>query len=292
MFLTSLALLIYASASALAQQIVYDVAHNTTPITGTWSSGSGNVTTGPVRMFVRLLWRLFTRGSVDIRGCCQPNVQIPRKYRYLLFIVRPFLEFFSLRAEDIECCFTFKAMNPQCGSKFYDTGWSAMVRCHGLPRPCFPSKTETCPLSSSGSDPQCPTTVLNWNHGPFALQPNGSITLFTVGDGFQRIEDPCAARSDFTETYNTTELLVQWQIFTDPIEGPKLHLFAFDGSPLPPMHLLSTTPTMLPTQKLRTAAQPSTTILKRSSNVAPPIHWWNVAATTSIGAMLCSVFLV
>lgn len=52
MLLTSFAFLICASASALAQQVVYDTAHNVTPITGTWSSGAMNVVTGPVRMFV------------------------------------------------------------------------------------------------------------------------------------------------------------------------------------------------------------------------------------------------
>jgi hypothetical protein len=70
-------------------------------------------------------------------------------------------------------------------------------------------------------------------------------------------------------------------------------MFAFDGSPLPPMRLLSLTPNMLPTQKLHITPEQTTTVLKRSTtNVAPPIHWWNVAATTTIGVMLCSVFLV
>ena len=63
MLLTSLAFLLYASALALAQQIVYDSAHNVTPITGTWSSGSMNVVTGSVRMFVFLLWHLLITGK-------------------------------------------------------------------------------------------------------------------------------------------------------------------------------------------------------------------------------------
>ena len=54
MLLTSFAFLVCASASALAQQVVYDTAHNVTPITGTWSSGSMNVWTGTVRMFMHL----------------------------------------------------------------------------------------------------------------------------------------------------------------------------------------------------------------------------------------------
>lgn len=71
MLLSSLAFLIYASASALAQSqtpIVYDVAHNATPISGTWSSGSRNVTTGAVRMFACFLWHSFIRGNrVELR---------------------------------------------------------------------------------------------------------------------------------------------------------------------------------------------------------------------------------
>ncbi len=144
----------------------------------------------------------------------------------------------------------------------------------------------------AGTNPNCPTTVLNWSHGSVQFLSNGSIVLTPVGDGFQRVEDPCAARSVFTEAYDLTELYSSWQIFTDPIDGPKLHMFGFDGSPVPPQRLLSATPNMLPNQRLHNTTQ-STTVLKRSTtNVAPPIRWWNVAASTSICAMLGSVFLL
>ena len=180
-----------------------------------------------------------------------------------------------------------------CGTRFSDTGLTAMVRRRDLLRPCFSSHTQSKPFPPTGSYPNCPTTVLNWAHGLLTLEPNGSIVLTPVGDGYQRIEDPCAARSDFTEVYNDTELYIQWQIITDPVLGPELTMYQFDGSPYPPLRLLSATPNMLPTQRLRNPPTPSTTILKRSTtNFAPPIHWWNVAATTTIGAMLASVFLV
>ena len=168
-----------------------------------------------------------------------------------------------------------------------------MVRCHCSLRPCYLSHTQTKHFPPTGSYPNCPTTVLNWAHGVLAFEPNGSLVLTPVGDGYQRIEDPCAARSDFTETYNDTELYIQWGINTDPVLGPELALFQFNGEPVPILRLLSATPNMLPTQALRNPPTPSTTILKRStSNFAPPIYWWNVAATSSIGAMLASVFLV
>jgi hypothetical protein len=147
-------------------------------------------------------------------------------------------------------------------------------------------------MNGNGTNPNCPTTVLNWSHGYLNVEQNGSLVLVPVGDGFQRIEDPCAARSDFTEAYNLTELYESWQIFPDPVDGPKLHMFASDGSPVVPMRLLSATPDMLPTQTLHNTTQ-STTVLKRSvTNVAPPIRWWKVAASTTIGAMLGSVFLL
>ena len=65
MLITSLAFLVYASASAFAQtQIVYDSAHNVTPITGTWSSGSMNVVTGAVRMFEHFTVALIHCGNL------------------------------------------------------------------------------------------------------------------------------------------------------------------------------------------------------------------------------------
>jgi hypothetical protein len=144
----------------------------------------------------------------------------------------------------------------------------------------------------AGTNPSCPTTILNWSHGLLTFEPNGSLALTPVGDGYQRIEDPCAARSDFVEVYNSSEIYQSWQIFLDPVDGPKLHMFGFDGSPEPPMRLLSSTPNMLPAQRLHNTTQ-STTVLKRSTtNFAPPLRWWNVAASTSIGAMLGSMFLL
>jgi len=77
------------------------------------------------------------------------------------------------------------------------------------------------------------------------------------GDGFQQIQDPCAAVSNFIETYNDTELYVNWRIFTDPVDGYKLHLFQYDGAPVAPQFQVSTTPNMLPTQLLRNVTQPT-----------------------------------
>lgn len=97
---------------------------------------------------------------------------------------------------------------------------------------------------------------MNWVHGKYDLLGNGSIVMTPFGDGFQQIQDPCGAVSNFIEVYNFTELYQSWRIFMDPIDGAKLHLFQFDGSPVAPQFLLSATPNMLPTQPLRNVSPP------------------------------------
>ena len=52
-----LSFLVLSPLSALAQQTVYNQAHNTTAIGGTWSSGVMNVLTGTVRFFFLVLLR-------------------------------------------------------------------------------------------------------------------------------------------------------------------------------------------------------------------------------------------
>jgi len=114
---------------------------------------------------------------------------------------------------------------------------------------------------SNGSEPTCITGVIGWVHGTYTLNSNGSITMTPFGDGYQQIQDPCAATSNFIQNYNETEYYESWQIFQDPVTGFKLHLFAFDGSPVAPQFQISATPNMLPTQLLRnvTASVSTTT---------------------------------
>ena len=90
MLLRSLTFLLAASASALAQT-VYDSAHNVTPITGTWSSGSMNVTTGAVRLFRPrfFFWlALITHPRIVVCTAKRQNLHFPSEYWYLFFIVR------------------------------------------------------------------------------------------------------------------------------------------------------------------------------------------------------------
>ncbi|EJC98387.1 uncharacterized protein FOMMEDRAFT_23647 [Fomitiporia mediterranea MF3/22] len=106
-------------------------------------------------------------------------------------------------------------------------------------------------FTANGTQPSCPKSAMNWAHGTYQLLDNGSMTFTPFGDGYQLIQDPCGPRSAFVENYNMTELYQSWRIFQDPVDGFKLHLFQFDGSPLAPQFQVSTDPNMLPTQMLR-----------------------------------------
>ncbi|EPQ54877.1 hypothetical protein GLOTRDRAFT_139339 [Gloeophyllum trabeum ATCC 11539] len=105
-------------------------------------------------------------------------------------------------------------------------------------------------FSSNASQPNCITGVMNWVHGTYETQPNGSVVLTPFGDGYQQIQNPCGAVSNFIENYNDTELLSAWAVYAETT-GQRLYLYSYDGSPLAPQNLVSTTPNMLPTQRLR-----------------------------------------
>ncbi|KAJ7352534.1 chaperone for protein-folding within the ER, fungal-domain-containing protein [Mycena albidolilacea] len=185
MFALPLAALLLA-ATASAQQD-YTAAHNVTPITGTWSSGSKHVVTGA--------------------GFANPAQE----------------------------SFTYPNTTGVSYS-FSDDGWYEVARYR---------------FASNASEPNCIIGTVVWVHGHYDLVSNGSIVLTPVGDGYQQVQAPCAATSNFIQNYNFTELFQSWQIFMDPTDGPKLHLFQFDGSPVAPLFQLSPSPNMLPKQVLR-----------------------------------------
>jgi len=116
-------------------------------------------------------------------------------------------------------------------------------------------------FTSNGTKPKCITGVMNWCHGTYIINANNSINLTPFGDGYQQIQDPCAAVTNFVENYNLTEYMSLYQMFQDPVDGYKLHLFQYDGNPLAPMFQISTTPNMLPTQKLRNVTAPPGSVL-------------------------------
>jgi len=105
--------------------------------------------------------------------------------------------------------------------------------------------------NSNGTAPQCITGVLVWIHGTVTVETNGSLVLNPLADGYQQIQDPCAAVSNTIEDYSDTELYQGWQMFQDPTLGQQLLLFQFDGSPVAPLRPVANGPNMLPTQLLR-----------------------------------------
>jgi hypothetical protein len=142
----------------------------------------------------------------------------------------------------------------------------------------------------NGSHPTCITGVIGWVHGNYELLINGSIVLRPLGDGYQQIQDPCAAVSNFIEPYNITEFYRNWRIFQDPTDGYKLHLFGFDGAPLAPQFQISTTPTMLPTRLLRNVTLDlGTGQFARRSNDATMNHRWSVGAWSAAGAVVVAL---
>ncbi|TFY80789.1 hypothetical protein EWM64_g3224 [Hericium alpestre] len=165
MYFTHFFALVLASVpAALAQTgapIQYVAAHNTTPIYGTWASGSKNVLTGP--------------------GFANPA----------------------------NLSFTYP-LTTGVAYSFSSDGYYEVARYR---------------FNGNGSQPNCITGVINWVHGKYQLVDNGSIILNPWADGYQQIQDPCVAVSNFIEQYNDTELYQSWQIFTDPVDGYKLHLF-------------------------------------------------------------------
>lgn len=152
-------------------------------------------------------------------------------------------------------------------------------------------------FNGNGSEPNCITGVMNWAHGTYDLQPNGSITMQPFDDGFQQIQDPCGAVSNFIQDYNDTELYQQWRIFEDPTQGYKLHLFQFDDSPLAPQFQVSTTPNMLPTQQLRNLPSNNTntngvkprSLEERRSNGVTDTRRWTVVTAVGAGMTILGI---
>jgi hypothetical protein len=110
---------------------------------------------------------------------------------------------------------------------------------------------------SSATIHKCITGVLNWHHGTYAVdQSVNSITLTPFGDGYQQIQNVCEAVTNFIESYNQTEFYQMYQIFQDPVDGYKLHLYDATGTPYAPMFYKSATPIMNPSKLLRNVTSP------------------------------------
>ncbi|KAL2217825.1 chaperone for protein-folding within the ER, fungal-domain-containing protein [Thermoascus aurantiacus ATCC 26904] len=105
---------------------------------------------------------------------------------------------------------------------------------------------------SNPKDPSCPQGIMQWQHGRYSKEPNGSLILtpFAV-DGRQLVSDPCKGDQSSYTRYNQTEIFERYEVLTDRFHNVRrLNLYAHDGSPLNPMYLIYKPPQMLPTQTL------------------------------------------
>jgi hypothetical protein len=144
-------------------------------------------------------------------------------------------------------------------------------------------------FQSNGSEPTCIVGTMVWVHGHYEILNNGSIILTPFGDGYQQVQDPCAAVSNQIQIYNYTELMSSWRIFHDTDTNEyKLHLFKFDGVPESPLFQVSTEPNMLPTQLLRNVSVPADSTTKRDivKRSAGERSWSPMSITGLVGSVL------
>ncbi|KAF2433488.1 hypothetical protein EJ08DRAFT_647185 [Tothia fuscella] len=150
--------------------------------------------------------------------------------------------------------------------------------------------------------PTCPKAIMQWQHGKFQKLANGSLVMAPiVEDGRQLTSDPCNYDNSIYTHYNQSELFERYEYLIDPYHNvPRLNLYRFDGSPLPPLYLVYQPPNMLPT----TTLHPKTTAtgrskLKRSLGILPPSPvqptnawidadrwWWFGVGVTGLGSFL------
>jgi hypothetical protein len=114
----------------------------------------------------------------------------------------------------------------------------------------------------------------------------------SVLEGYQHIENPCLATSAFTEIYNQTYEYYELVQLTQDTYGVWLQMFAQDGTPQAPMGQVSSTPNMLPLQKIINNNRTTVLAALSTRNAAPRVHPWNVAAAVTAGALLGSAFLI
>jgi hypothetical protein len=111
----------------------------------------------------------------------------------------------------------------------------------------------------TATNPQCPSAVLQFQHGTYTENADGSLNLtpFAV-DGRQLSSNPCKNSNSIYERYNQSETFQKYQVSKDAYHGvTRLDLYKFDGSPMNPMYIAYSPPVMLPTQTMNPTATAS-----------------------------------
>jgi len=156
-------------------------------------------------------------------------------------------------------------------------------------------------MAANATNPNCITAVITWQHGTFQFLSNGSLLLTPFeSDGFQQVQDPCAAVSNQIARYSQEILFSQWRIFPLTSGGNHLNLYEFDGTPVAPMNLVFSPPNMHPTATListatSTGSSTSTSTAKRDlaarsgASKSASLMLGSVTAMAGLGALM--VFL-
>ncbi|KAK6439403.1 Reversal of tor2 lethality [Oleoguttula sp. CCFEE 5521] len=131
---------------------------------------------------------------------------------------------------------------------------------------------------SNPANPACPSGIMQWQHGGWVMNANGSLSLTPIAiDGRQLLSEPCKGGNSVYTRYNQTELFERYEYLIDPYHNiTRLNLFRFDGSPLNPMYLVMSPPMMLPTTTLHPPSATATAGSKNSKrglDVEVPINW-------------------
>lgn len=114
-------------------------------------------------------------------------------------------------------------------------------------------------FTSNPTTNRCFKASLIWQHGTYALHPNGSLTLTPFpADGSIQVLDPCGAQTSSLYHYSEFELISSWYNYQDNHPGfmpagtsaYALQMQQFDGQKLPLMWLRNRPPNMLPTRQL------------------------------------------
>ncbi|KAB8234134.1 Reversal of tor2 lethality [Aspergillus alliaceus] len=104
------------------------------------------------------------------------------------------------------------------------------------------------------ANPSCPKGIMQWQHGKFVLNSDGSLELTPIAvDGRQLLSEPCSSLKATYTRYNQTET---FNVSVDPYHGVRrLDLKSFDDSPMHPMYLVYSPPQMLPTTTLNPVSE-------------------------------------
>jgi hypothetical protein len=173
-------------------------------------------------------------------------------------------------------------------------------------------------LTPTAVNPKCPKGIIQWQHGKFTKNADGSLDLSPIKvDGRQLYSDPCEYSNSVYTRYNATEtfkvgptqnlprnlltLPQRYEVVIDKYHQIKrLNLFKQDGAPLMPLYIAYTQPKMLPTTTLNplttaTAAASKNkrgeiplnheVLFRRSTNSADQWWWFGVFLTAGGGVM-------